>query len=358
MKRLLWFGFYDLHFPRSRMLQAELRTRGVIVDTCRVDPRLSRNKFYELWKLSRAFRKNSYDAVVVGYPGANAVWLAKLLFRAPIAYDAGFSVWQSEVEERKTCKPRSVRSVLLFLMEWSALWLANVTFLDTRAHVDYFRKRFGVPLRKFFTLPVGADTGLFTKQEAEPHGGFIVLFYGSFIPLHGVETILDAAARLRDRADIQFRIVGDGQTASAMRRLAEERALTNVRFVGRLPQSSATEPDVLGEIRRADVVLGIFGGGRKARMQIPLKVFEALASGKAVVTADTPALRELLVPDRDLLATPPEDGAALAAALLRLQSDETLRSSIAAHGRETFEARFRPERLCDRFLSELKRLFS
>ncbi len=358
MKRLLWFGFYDLHFPRSRMLQAELRTRGVIVDTCRVDPRLSRNKFYELWRLSRTFRKNTYDAVIVGYPGANVVWLARLLFRAPIAYDAGFSVWQSEVEERKTCKPRSLRSALLFLMEWSALWMANVTFLDTRAHVDYFRKRFGVPLRKFFTLPVGADTALFTKRDSESHEGFTVLFYGSFIPLHGVETILDAAARLREYADIHFCIVGDGQTGPAMRRLAERLALTNVSFVGRLPQSSATEPDVLGEIRRADVLLGIFGGGRKTRMQIPLKVFEALACGKAVVTADTPAVRELLVPNRDLLVTPPEDGSALAAALLRLREDERLRSSIAAHGRETFEARFRPERLCDRFLSELKRLFS
>ena len=360
MKRLLWFGVYDLSFPRTRMLQAELRKRGIVVEECRVDPRKSKWKFSELWKQGRTFRGNTFDAVVVGYPGAHIVWLAKLLFRAPIVYDAGFSVYQAEVEDRRSCKPRSLRAARLYVMEWLAVRLADVIILDTRAHVEYFCQLFGTRSKKFFTLDVGADTDIFfAREDVSPaHDAFTAVFYGSFIPLHGVETILDAAALLRDRADIRFRLVGNGQTTPDMRRLADARALTNVLFTGRVPQTSVEGPSVLGEIRSADLLLGIFGSGRKAQMQVPLKVFEAMACAKPIVTADTPAVRELLVPDRDLVVVPSGDGAALAAAIVSLKNDPTRRAALAAHGHATFEKRFRPERLCDRFLSEMNRLLS
>ena len=360
MKRLLWFGFYDLSFPRTRFLIDGLRKRGVVVDACRVDPKRSRRKFSEILRLSRPLRSVSYDAVIVGYPGANAVWLAKLLFRAPVVFDAGFSVYQSEVEDRKTCRPRSFRAVLLYLMEWLTLRMADAVVLDTKAHVDYFCRLFRMSPKKFLLLPVGADTGIFSPaSEAQvTQDAFTVLFYGSFIPLHGVETILDAARRLLSRADIRFRLVGSGQTIEAMRALAENDALTNVTFVGKLPQTSNDAASVLGEIRRADVVLGIFGSGRKAQMQVPLKVFEALACGKAVVTADSPALREQLAPGEDVLAVPPADGAALADAIVRLKENDVWRTKLATHGHQTFEARFRPDRLCGIFLSEMTRLLS
>ncbi|MFA5853694.1 MAG: glycosyltransferase [Patescibacteria group bacterium] len=357
MKRVLWFGFYDHSFPRTRVLIAELRKRGIAVDECRVDPKRSRRKFSEILALSKSYRGVSYDAVVVGYPGANVVWLAKLLFRAPVVYDAGFSVYQSEVEERKTCKPHSLRAALLYAMEWVTIRLADAVVLDTRAHVRYFCDLFRVSEKKFLLVPVGADAELFTpSSEASPSDGvFTVLFYGSFIPLHGVDTILDAATRLLPRKDVRFRLIGNGQTAERMRRLADERALTNVVFVGSLPQTSKDSASVLGEIRKADVLLGIFGSGRKAQMQVPLKVFEAIACGKPVITADTPAVRELLLPGQDVCTVPASDGAALAAAILRLKEDAALRVSLAAHGRATFEKRFQPEHLCDSFLSEMTR---
>ncbi len=359
MKRLLWFGFYDLGFPRTRLLHAELRKRGLLVEACHVDARRVKGKFWALLRFAWSFRAKAYDAIVVGYPGANAVWLAKCLFRAPIVYDAGFSVYQSEVEDRQSCKPRSLRAAGLYAMEWLALRWADVVILDTRAHIEYFCSLFKLPPEKFFTLPIGVDTEIFRVRQAAPDDGiFTVLFYGSFIPLHGVETILEAAARLRDRADIRFRLIGNGQTAPEMRRLAEARALTNVTFTGTLPQNSDEGPSVLGEIRHADVLLGIFGQGRKAQMQVPLKVFEAMACGKPIITADTPAVRELFLADRDLGVVSSGDGPALATAILRLKADPSLRASLAIRGHEVFEARFRPERVCERFLSEMNRFLS
>ena len=65
---------------------------------------------------------------------------------------------------------------------------------------------------------------------------------------------------------------------------------------------------------------------------IPNKVFQALACGTPVVTADTPAARELLTDEESALLVPPGDPNALVAALRRLASDGSLAERIGAGG--------------------------
>ena len=64
--------------------------------------------------------------------------------------------------------------------------------------------------------------------------------------------------------------------------------------------------------------LGIFGASEKAQRVIPNKVFQALACGTPVVTADTPAARELLRDGESALLVPPGDPAALIDAIRRV----------------------------------------
>jgi glycosyltransferase involved in cell wall biosynthesis len=72
---------------------------------------------------------------------------------------------------------------------------------------------------------------------------------------------------------------------------------------------------------------------------IPNKVFQALACGVPVVTADTPAARELLTDDADALLVPPGDPAALAAAVQRLAAEPELARKLGEAGRRTYEER-------------------
>jgi glycosyltransferase involved in cell wall biosynthesis len=163
---------------------------------------------------------------------------------------------------------------------------------------------------------VGAEERVF-RPPWQPSGDF--LFVGKLIPLHGLETIL-AAARLVP--DLRITIAGRGQ----LDRLLETRP-GNVEWV------DWVDYEALGDAyRRARCALGIFGTSAKAARVIPNKVFQAVACGTPVITADTPAARELLVESESALLVPPGDSDALAAALRRAAGDDTLLTRIAEGG--------------------------
>jgi glycosyltransferase involved in cell wall biosynthesis len=86
-------------------------------------------------------------------------------------------------------------------------------------------------------------------------------------------------------------------------------------------------PERLAE---CDVALGIFGLTPKARMVIPTKIYQAAAVGRAIVTGETPALREIFTPGEDVLAVPRGNPGALAAALRRLRDTPDLAPRLGA----------------------------
>ena len=109
----------------------------------------------------------------------------------------------------------------------------------------------------------------------------------------------------------RFRLIGSGQARPAAEALIAELGLTNVDLADPVAESELT-----GEIARASVCLGAFGTSAKTARVVPNKVFQCTAAGRAVVTADTPALRGAY--DDALVLVPPGDPAALARACLTL----------------------------------------
>jgi glycosyltransferase involved in cell wall biosynthesis len=189
---------------------------------------------------------------------------------------------------------------------------------------------------------VGAEERLF-KPGWQLADAFVALFVGKLIPLQGVDTIL-AAARLAP--DIRFRIVGSGQLDGL---LADPPR--NVEHVPWIEYEQL--PD---EIRQAGCSLGVFGTTGKARRVIPNKAFQAIACGAPLVTADTPAARELLSDEASALLVPAGDAEALAGAIRRLAADPVLASRIAAGGRATYESKASEAVLGERWREIIERL--
>jgi glycosyltransferase involved in cell wall biosynthesis len=119
--------------------------------------------------------------------------------------------------------------------------------------------------------------------------------------------------------------------------------MENVRFI---PQVSTNEIAQL--ISRCDIVLGVFGRTPKTTMVVPNKIYQALAVGRPVITADTPALREFFVPGAHLEVVPAGDGAVLAAAIVTLGRDRARAKGLADTGSAHVRERFNPVEIARR----------
>src|SRR5581483_1338993 len=93
-----------------------------------------------------------------------------------------------------------------------------------------FAAEYGLTAAKAIVVPVGApDPGMIGNPPSD--GILRVLYFGGFIPLHGVPVIVEAARLLASDPRIQFDLVGDGQEAEAIARDLEDRPPSNVRLV-------------------------------------------------------------------------------------------------------------------------------
>jgi glycosyltransferase involved in cell wall biosynthesis len=330
------FGHYDPGYARNRILAKALRRAGASV----IEIGDGRRFLARTPGLARAAWRANPDVLLVGFPGHADVATARLVSLgrgAPLIFDALVSLWETNVVDRRVARPRSPAGFRYRQTDRAACLLADAIILDTDAHIARFQAEFGIPREKFHRIWVGADDELMSPcRPRAPDGEFIVFFYGSFIPLHGIEHIMGAAQRLQTLAgEVRFVVCGTGQTFPAMRRLAASRRIANVAFLGRRPLS-----DLHRLMCESDLCLGIFGTGPKARVVIPNKVFDALACGRAVITADTPAVREALTHGQDVWLCPSGDADALADAIMTLRADPAARTRIAAAGHELFRRRF------------------
>jgi glycosyltransferase involved in cell wall biosynthesis len=196
----------------------------------------------------------------------------------------------------------------------------------------------GVRPDKLRWVPVGADKVYCREPSPVGEGdSFTVVYFGQYIPLHGVNYIVEAARILEEHPDIHFELVGDGQTYEAASSLAERLQVQNVTF-----HHAWLSPEKLiaEHIIPADVCLGAFGDSPKARRVVPIKVFVALAMGKPVITGDSPAAREVLSHGTDAILCQMANPQALAQAILFLKRNRSLREKIAEEGYLSFQSKF------------------
>jgi glycosyltransferase involved in cell wall biosynthesis len=294
-------------------------------------------------RLIRRYRRvGPHGCAVVGYPGYADIALARLLNlcrrrarRRTLVLVAFISLYDTVVVDRGQVAPGSWKAKALRAMDRFAFTCADLVLVDTEQQGAYYAEICGLPPRKFQRSFVGHEFA-----EGEPAAesyragekGFRVLFFGTYVPLHGIEAILEAAARLRAEADIGFTLIGAGQLYGEMRERAGQQGLDNIRFI----DTWMGPAELKAQVVAADVCLGIFGETAKAARVIPYKVFGALALRKPVVTRDSPAIRELLVDGKSALLCPAGDGRLLAAAIARLRNDPELAGRIAARGHAVY----------------------
>lgn len=336
--RVLYVGSYKPSYPRNKIFIDGLRRNGATVSEC--NERTSGLLKYLRLAL-RLFRlRGTYDVMLVGFPGQEVMFVARILSSAPIVFDVFTSHYMGYVLDREYFKPGSFRAgIYRFLDRWSCR-LADVVVLDTNAHIEFFVSEFGLPRERFHRVFLGANTDMHhPRPPGEAHDRFTVLFWGSFIPLQGTEHIIAAADLLRNEG-VNFILIGAGQTRDRDMEAVRRLGLRRVSFPGKIDDAALVE-----YIRGADLCLGAFSDGTKADITIQNKIFEALASRKPLLTIRTTAIKELLVDGKQCLLCEKANPEDLAKKILLLKNDASVRDTIAKNGYQFFQDNLTEEKV-------------
>ncbi len=276
--------------------------------------------------------KRDVDVIILGFRAHEIFPLLRLLTRKPIITDAFISLYDTLCYDRKRFPPQSIIGRLAFWIDRYMCAKSEKIILDTEAHSEYFSQTFNIPREKFTRVFVGADTTFFYPQPRETHAHFEVFYYGTYLPLHGIKYIVQAAELLRTNRDIHFTLVGRGPVKQDIEEFVQAHNLTNVTLVPWLTLQQLAE-----YIAAADVCLGgHFSTIAKAGRVISGKTFQFLAMQKAVIVGDSPANAELLDNNENCVMVSTGNATQLAHAIQLLYDDPERRRRIAHAGREAF----------------------
>lgn len=301
MPTLLWWGRSDTRYSRNQIILKLFEKLGWKVAAFhpvssalgKVQAYFSRPALPDLIWVPCFRQRDMHSAVH---------WAKK--WRCPLVFDPLISAYQKEVFERRKWPQNDKAAVQL--REWEATWFqhADVVIADTKVHADYFIRTFRLDPQKVFIIHVGADERMFNPTPLDVEGMPLeVLFYGSFLPLHGPEVIVDAASLSKDLR-VQWVLLGDGDSKNRIQDRA--RGLENVRFEPWMDYANLPR-----RLSRAHMVLGIFGTTPKASMVIPNKVFQTMAAGRPLITMRSDAYPKKMSASQVIGWVPPGDPQAL-----------------------------------------------
>jgi glycosyltransferase involved in cell wall biosynthesis len=169
-------------------------------------------------------------------------------------------------------------------------------------------------------------------------GALQVGYSGSLYDGRGVGVMLDLARRL---PDIDVHVLGGPAADADALRTRRDRPM-NLHVHGLRPVADAERLQAAMDVLLAPYARTVAtpGGVDTSRWMSPMKVFEYLAAGRAIVCSDLPVLREVLEHSTTALLADPDDADAWVSAVVRLRDDVPLREQLGTRGRTMHAERF------------------
>lgn len=302
----------------------------------------------------RAQHARPVDVIYVPYPAMPTLFLFSLLPKPrtakPIIADAFISIYDTLVNDRKRISLSNPLAKLLKWVEKRALMSADINMVDTESNRQFLADLFAINKNHFAVSPLCTNEDLF-DQDADDNPpdeavGIKVCFAGSFVPLQGVDTIVKAAIKLSERTDIQFSLIGDGQTAADIDRLISS-ARHNISWRREWVSSS----ELFEALKIADICLGVFGDTEKCTRVWPYKNYIAMMMHKTIISGETSALGNEGLAGDVYCAVAPHDDQALARAIEELVDSKARREALAARGRKYYLDHLSNQKAIDSFYS-------
>ncbi len=302
------------------------------------------------------------DLVIATSPqllvGLSGWWLARLK-RVPFVFEVR-DLWPESLEavgvgNGNSLLHRSLARIAGFLYR-----NCDRVVVVTPAFKKYLVEHWRVPEEKISVVENGVDANLLRslppnlalRRELGAEGKFVVSYIGTMGNAHGLETLLEAAAQLRDTAqNVLFLLVGEGAEKEPTLSLARSRGLTNVRFVDQQPREK-----IPAYISASDACLVLLKRTALFKTVLPTKMLEFMACARPVILGVDGHARRVLEQANAGIFIQPENPAQLAEAVMRLAAEPELRDSLGRNGRQHVLQHFSRRHTASAYLDVLQDL--
>lgn len=322
--RLLYLNVDDEAYPRNRRIRQSLIEEGhevILLPKTQVN-----SLFGDTFSLIRStlVLRNKIDVVFLAEFNIQHATTARIIaarLGARLVIDAFVGLHETAVEDWGVVRAGTWRAGAYRLLDLAGWKFGDAVLVDTAKRGELIS---GYTNSKIINLPVGAphwateDTKASSAHPTNVRSGPLkVLYYGNYVPLHGLEYVRDALA-LYAGPKLHITFVGDGSRREVFESSLRDHTQYSFEF-----RPSVQEAELKPLIHAHEVVLGVFGRSEKASNVIPNKVWQGLACGRTVITRDSVALDEIraTLGTNQLIEVDPDDPTDLARVLSEMASN-------------------------------------
>ncbi len=297
-KKVLFVSFSDYEYLRNKqeieiIKKHSSRTTIITANKGQKITPINIGKILLVYFKSFVYLWKNYDIVFIGgLPQILLPLIYPFIKNKTIIIDLFISLYDTLIEDRRVINKKSILSSLLMWLDRLTISLADHILVDTKAHGEYFKKKFLASSQKLTVLYLKADTDIYYPKKIKKlscfRDKFIVFFFGAMNPLQGVEVVLNCAASLIHEENIVFAFVGP---MDRLKPLINKKRPSNVIWL-----SKWLAQDIISDlIAMSDLCLaGHFSSDiPKAKRVIPGKAFTYLAMKKKTILGENSANREL-----------------------------------------------------------------
>ena len=318
--------------------------------------------------LSVFFNLRLFDESLHVLPGHDIVYERNSLYRSGIAFACKWLKlpYVLFVEADEILEHDIMGKPITGLKRWGTaqmfrynLHAADSVICVSEQSKAHLVQQWRVPADKITVFPNAVEVSRFRplpqaqaeiRRKLDVDDAPLILFVGAFYKWHDVGTVLDAFAQiLATQPDVRLALVGDGEKRQAMMARAVELQIDHaVRFTGFVDHT-----EIPHYMSAADIAVAPYPNMEQALWLSPLKLFEYMAAGTAVIASAIGQPAEIVRNGHNGLLVPPSDSAALANALTKLLRDDALRRRLGAQAKRDIIQ----NHSWDQYVSRLEQLF-
>lgn len=242
-------------------------------------------------------KKKEYDVIFIGFLSQSILPFFYFLFKKKIIIiDFFISLYDTVLFDRKKVNKKSVIAKILKWMDSVTLRKADFILVDTKSHGKYFVKEFGANQEKMIVLYLEADKRIYYPHIVEKPDDikekYIVLYFGTILPVQGIEIIKKTVEMLEDNDAIFFIIIGN-IPVSQKKKYSK---LSNLKTIKWLKQEELSDYIAMSDLCLA----GHFNDKiNKAKRTIPGKAFIYNAMNKPMILGDNITNREIFSEEKN-----------------------------------------------------------